>query len=475
MECSQSSSGSEQIGCRRDQNSRHAWPRGSCCGEKIWRAGNKHRLRVAHLKSVIGATHLSFNSNKSSRTEPARQPVPSPRSRFGLNAANFFQAEAVGVMLPVLNDFLREAHWRYDQIGFATALMGLGTLLFQTPAGILVDRVKARRMLFFVGSLAAGVLLGAIPLFPRTAAWIDPLLFVGGAVQSIFLPVLGALALALAGYGALNRMLGENQGWNHAGNIAAALGAYATIRYFGTASIFYSVAIASFLAAGSVFVIRRSELDEVVASGDGTAKKHDWRALLRDRRVLVLVAAVSAFHLANAPVLPLTALYIQKLGGSTQLTTLTVFSAQMVMIPMAWGAGRLCDSWGRKPVMAVAFWALPFRILSYTFTHNAVAVVVLQSLDGIGAGIFGVAIMAFAADLTRGKGRFNSLLGILATAQGIGAVAGPVLSGLLLQHMGFRTTFLFFAALALGAAILLQAGVPETRPEALPAQARAAD
>jgi hypothetical protein len=35
---------------------------------------------------------------------------PSLQSRFGLNAANFFQAEAVGVVLPVLNTFLREAH-----------------------------------------------------------------------------------------------------------------------------------------------------------------------------------------------------------------------------------------------------------------------------------------------------------------------------------------------------------------------------
>ncbi len=57
------------------------------------------------------------------------------RSLIGLNAANFFQAEMVGVILPVLNAFLKEANWRYDAIGFATAAAGLGTLLFQSPAG----------------------------------------------------------------------------------------------------------------------------------------------------------------------------------------------------------------------------------------------------------------------------------------------------------------------------------------------------
>jgi hypothetical protein len=64
----------------------------------------------------------------------------------GLNAAKFFlKPETVGVVLPVLDTFLREAHWRYYAIGFATALLGLGTLIFQTPAGILVDFVKGRR------------------------------------------------------------------------------------------------------------------------------------------------------------------------------------------------------------------------------------------------------------------------------------------------------------------------------------------
>ncbi len=393
---------------------------------------------------------------------------PSRRSRVGLNAANFFQAEAVGVVLPVLNSFLKEAHWRYDQIGVATALLGLGTLLFQTPAGVLVDRFRNRRLLFFLASIAVGVCFGAIPFVPRTSLWIDSLLFLAGAAQSIFLPVLSALALGLVGYQALNRTLGENQGWNHAGNIMAALLAFVAVRYFGSASIFYSVAIASLVGAFSVYWIRRQELNEEVASGDGNRAAVPWGAVLRGRSVLCLLAAVALFHLANAPILPVTALYIKQLGGSSALTTFTVLSAQLVMVPVAWAAGRFCDSWGQKPVMAVAFWALPFRILSYTLAHNPHTVVLLQALDGIGAGIFGVAIVGFTAGLTRGKGQFNSLLGILATAQAIGGVVGPIVSGVVLQHFGFNIAFLGFAALALLAAATFQLLVPRPQPTATP-------
>jgi MFS family permease len=393
---------------------------------------------------------------------------PSRQSRFGLNAANFFQAEAVGVVLPVLNTFLREAHWRYDQIGVATALLGLGTLLFQTPAGFLVDTIKNRRLLFFLASIAVGICFGLIPFVPHTTLWIDLLLFSSGVAQSIFIPVLGALALALVGYNALNRTLGENQGWNHAGNIVAALLAFISVRYFGSASIFYSVAIASLVGAFSVYWIRRDELNEKIASGGETGERSSWRTLLSNRPILFLIGAVAAFHLANAPILPVTALYIKQLGGSSELTTFTVFSAQMVMVPVAWATGWLCDSWGRKPVMAIAFWVLPFRILSYTLAHSPHMVVLLQLFDGIGAGIYSVAIVAFAADLTRGKGKFNSLLGVFATAQAIGGVAGPVASGVILQQFGFNTTFVCFAGLALFAAIIFQLLVPNAKNVSIP-------
>ena len=93
-------------------------------------------------------------------------------------------------------------------------------------------------------------------------------------------------------------------------------------------------------------------------------------------------------------------------------------------------------------------------------------VVFLQALDGIGAGIYGVAIVAFTADLTRDKGHFNTLMGIFATAQAIGGVAGPFMQGFLLQSFGFRIAFLFFAVLALAGALLYQTTVPETADSA---------
>jgi MFS family permease len=203
-----------------------------------------------------------------------------------------------------------------------------------------------------------------------------------------------------------------------------------------------------------------------VATGltDDADKEAKWSELFRDRTVLFLFLSIFMFHMANAPILPVVALYVKKLGGSDGLMTATVLTAQITMVPVALMAGRLCDSWGRKPVMAIAFWVLPLRILSYSLVSTPSAVVYLQALDGIGAGIYGVAVVALAADLTRGKGRFNTLMGLFATALATGGVAGPLLSGLLVQHLGFRITFCVFAGLAGLGGVVFTLLVPETKP-----------
>jgi MFS family permease len=105
----------------------------------------------------------------SDTAEAETKETASRRSYFGLNAANFFQAEMVGVILPVLNVSLKGLGWSYDALGVATAAAGLGTLLFQGLAGWLTDRVSRRRLLFAAMSFLTGACFVAIPLIPHAA------------------------------------------------------------------------------------------------------------------------------------------------------------------------------------------------------------------------------------------------------------------------------------------------------------------
>ena len=392
------------------------------------------------------------------------------RSLVGLNAANFFIAE-IGVVMPFLNDFLKARNWRGPRapLGLPRRWPAWEFWVLQAPAGFLVDRLRGRRAMLAAASLLVGFCYGLLPLVPADWRLIDPLLFVAGMGHAFFAPLLAALALGLVGYRRLSRTIGTNQGWNHAGNIAAALSAMALVTWLSTSSVFYAVAAVSILAAASVFLIRANEVDEVRASGvtdNGGLRLRPVGVLdlFRDHRVIVLFAATALFHLANAPVMPLVALYVKHLQGTDQQVAAVVLVAQRTMIPVALLTGWMCERWGRKPIFAVGFLVLPLRIFLYTLATSPSALVALQALDGIGAGIYGVAVVSMCADLTKGKGRFNALCGLIATALSVGGVIGPVCSGLLLQHLGFVAAFNTFAVIAAAAALLFVVAMPETRP-----------
>jgi MFS family permease len=397
----------------------------------------------------------------------SQQPEPrgvSRQSLIGLNAANFFLAEITGVAMPFLGDYLKSHHWGESALGLAIAVAGLGVFVMQTPAGLVVDRFQHRRALLAGVSILLGVCYGLLPLVPALPGWVMPLLFAAGLAQAFFLPLLGALALGLVGHANLNRTIGHNQGWNHAGNLAAALLAMALVTTLGLTSVFYAITVVSMLAAGAVFIIRAGELDETHASGTTNGEPAaGFRTLLGDRRVLILLASTAMFHLANAPVMPFIGAYIQKLGGTHVQVAAVVLVAQIVMIPVALAAGVLTDRWGRKPVFAIGFLALPIRIFLYSLTTDPWTLVALQTLDAIGAGIYGVVIVAMCADLTKGKGGFNTLTGMIATALAVGGVIGPLSAGFLAEHLGYNGFFYVFAGIALAAAGLFIGCMPETK------------
>jgi predicted MFS family arabinose efflux permease len=120
-------------------------------------------------------------------------------------------------------------------------------------------------------------------------------------------------------------------------------------------------------------------------------------------------------------------------------------------------------SWGRKPLLLIAFGVLPIRAVLYTLTSNTVALVAIQVLDGVGAGIFGVVSIPVIADLTQGSGRFNITLGAIATAVGIGASLSQTIAGAIVHHFSFNTGFLFLAVIAAAAFAILYFHMPETR------------
>jgi MFS family permease len=170
------------------------------------------------------------------------------------------------------------------------------------------------------------------------------------------------------------------------------------------------------------------------------------------------------FHFANAAMLPLLGEMLAKGRGRSSMLFMSacVITTQVVVTLLASWSGRMAGIWGRKPLMLIAFGILPLRAVLYTLTANTILLVAIQVMDGIAAAIFGVVSVLIIADLTRGTGRFNLILGAINTAVSIGAALSQVIAGAIVHHVGFRAGFLFLAGVALVALATLYLLMPET-------------
>ena len=263
------------------------------------------------------------------------------------------------------------------------------------------------------------------------------------------------------------RQTGRNEAFNHAGNVVAAVLAGVLGAYVAAKGVFYlTVALAGACIVAITF-IRPGEIDNQLARGGDNEKTSGKPARLRelfgDRRLLWFIVAVTLFHFANAAMLPTIGQELaQGRPAAPMYMSACIVAAQLVMIPTALVAGRLAATWGRRPVFLIGFAVLPLRGLLYTLTDNQYWLVAIQSLDGIGAGIFGVVSVLVIADLTKGTGRFNLTQGALATAVGLGASLSNIAIGFIVSAAGFNVGFITLAVIALIAFIVFYCFVPET-------------
>jgi predicted MFS family arabinose efflux permease len=140
-----------------------------------------------------------------------------------------------------------------------------------------------------------------------------------------------------------------------------------------------------------------------------------------------------------------------------------VVTTQVVVTLLASWSGVKTGQWGRKPLLLIAFAALPLRGILYTLTDSTPLLVAIQVLDGVAAAIFGVVSVLVIADLTKGSGRFNLTLGAFAAAVGIGAALSQAIAGSIAHHLGYHAGFLFLSGVAAAALAILSFYMPETR------------
>jgi MFS family permease len=350
-------------------------------------------------------------------------------------------------------------------------IAGIATVAARAPFGALIDWMQWKRALIVIA--AATVAVGAIAMSLFANFWVVAAAqaVIGGA-DAVFPAAVGAISLGIVGPELFTRRVGRNEAFNHAGNAFTAITAGVAGWLLAPRAVLWLVAALAATSILAVLAIKSRWIDHDLARGsdkDRDGQPSGLRDIFECKPLLIFTASITLFHFGNAAMLPLLGEKLaQSNKGTETLFMAACITAQIVMVPMPVLVGHKADSWGRKPIFLAGVAVLPLRGLLYTLTQNPYALVSIQVLDGIGAGIFGALFFIVIADLTRGTGRYNLAQGAASASWGLGAALSNSVGGVIIDKAGFSAAFVFLAGGALAAFLLLWIAMPETGEKAAP-------
>jgi predicted MFS family arabinose efflux permease len=250
--------------------------------------------------------------------------------------------------------------------------------------------------------------------------------------------------------------------------MAVVMGVFGTI--YSQGMPFFLLPVFAALAIVAVQAIPARAIDHEKARGlaiedtGALRRPESWRVLFRSRPLVAFAAAAAIFHFANGPLLLLVAqkLALAHPGYETGLTSAAIIITQLATIPMALLVTR-ANALGRKPLLIIAFAAVPLRGLLCASSDNPSWLLGVQLLDGVGAGMYDALLPLLLADMMRGTGRYSLARGVLGTIQGIGGSTGLGAAGFIVAAFGYNAGFLTLAAVAVIALLVIVVGMPETR------------
>lgn len=137
-----------------------------------------------------------------------------------------------------------------------------------------------------------------------------------------------------------------------------------------------------------------------------------------------------------------------------------LLAASITLLPL----GRLADIFGRKLFFFTGSLIFALSSLLCIWSQTEAFFIAMRVVQGIGGAMIfstGTAMLVSAYP----RGQRGSILGINIAAVYIGLTCGPFIGGLLTQHLGWKTIFIFSAVLGAAAAGLSIFVAKEDLPE----------
>ena len=400
------------------------------------------------------------------------QPPPGPtlRSLRGLDWFVFFVADVQTGFGPFVAVYLTAQKWTQVDIGLVLTVGSLVALAGQMPGGALVDAAPSERLVAGLSIVAIAISALAYAAFPIFAVIVVAAVL-HAAASCVLGPAIAAISLGLVGHAAIGQRFGRNARFAAIGNGLAAAAMGACGYFLSARAVFFVTAMLLVPALLALRLISSREIDPERAHGGPPERQTrgpttKLPGLTRARPLVIFATCIMLFHLANAAMLPLmgSVLTTRSSQWATVLIAACIVGPQLLVAIFSPWIGSRTEAWGCRPLLLIAFAALPIRGLFFAAVTNPYLLVTVQLLDGVAAAVLAVTVPLIIADLTRGTGHFNLGQGIVGTAMGIGASVSTTYAGYLSDHFGSPVAFLGLTVIAMLGFVAVWTTMPETRP-----------
>ncbi|EHK3562794.1 MFS transporter [Campylobacter upsaliensis] len=375
---------------------------------------------------------------------------------FALAWLNFFIADVRDGLGPYLGVFLKEHQFTESQIGLITTSTSLCALIFGIFLGILIDKTRFKRGIIALCIVGIVLATGANYFYPHFTFTLMAQIAI--ALCAVCLaPAFSAITLGIVGQKGFSKQISLNEAYKHAGTAFSAGLSFIFALYYGIGAIFIITALMGVCALVFLALLKSSQINHAVACGKEEGVEIPLRKALGDVRVLFLGVVMFCFHLSNAYMLPLLSQRAHTLGidSSGAYAAATILIAQCTMIGISLLCMRLLQTKGNPHfssiyvyLMGIALFGLIVRGGVAAHFDGILAMIIVQILDGVGAGIVGVILPLLVAMLMRGSGHINAAFACVMTFGGVGAALSGSLGGYIAQYFGYFYAYLTLAFVA---------------------------
>lgn len=374
-------------------------------------------------------------------TRPARR----PRAAAWLNGAYFWYFASIGCFGPYIALYYRQLGLSGLQIGALAAILPLGVALLAPLWGSLADSFSAHRL-----ALRSALVVGAaLALLIASARGFWPLLL----LLALLAACLAVIPALLDGYAV---MFAERGG-----------GSYGQIRVWGTLGFIVAVWLVAWRMGESItpLFLWAYAASLLLALGatlglpplQARTPQRVWHglaAIVRDRPVQALLVNVYLVISNVTLMASFFGLYLSEIGGDVGLIGTASIVAALSEVPVMLLGGRLLRRFGSQRILLAAVVAYLLRLALFSLPPAPAWVVAVQLLHGVSFGLYLLASVTLMHELA-GPERVATGQGLLnATAQGLAAVTGALVGGLLLDQIGALGLFRVATA-GMGVALLV--------------------